>query len=58
MSIQGGQVVGGAGPEDYEVFTEGIMAQLRTMPQVPLMEPVVKTTFHECPPFGGGPING
>lgn len=46
------------GPEDYEVFTEGIMAQLRTMPQVPLMEPVVKRSFNECPPFGGGPMNG
>ena len=48
----------GAGLEDYEAFTEGIMAQLRTMPQVPLMEPVVKRSFNECPPFGGGPMNG
>ena len=54
----GGGGPSGGGPEDYEVFTEGIMAQLRTMPQVPLMEPVVKRSFNECPPFGGGPMNG
>lgn len=38
--------------EDYDAYIDSFMAQLRSMPMVPLQEPTVNINHHICPVVG------
>ena len=43
--------------EDYDTFLDNLMSQLRSMPPLSVLEPVVYPNFNVCPIYGSGEIS-
>ncbi|RWS06901.1 Histone-lysine N-methyltransferase MLL3-like protein [Dinothrombium tinctorium] len=43
--------------EDYEIFLTTLMGQLRSLPQLQIMEPAIKPNYNVCPVFGSPDLN-
>ncbi|XP_067143136.1 histone-lysine N-methyltransferase 2C-like isoform X4 [Centruroides vittatus] len=43
--------------EDFDTYMETMMAQLRSLPPIRILEPNIKPNFSVCPIFGSGDLN-